>query len=109
MACGTPVVCSNRGALPEIVGAGGLLGAPTAADLAPLVCRLLGDAHLRLELSRTAASQSGRFSWDTTAEVIRQVITSSLDSRRQPAPALGCSPAAAATPTDPSTATRSSE
>jgi glycosyltransferase involved in cell wall biosynthesis len=78
MACGTPVVSSDRGALPEIVGEAGLLGAPTAEDLAPLVCRVLEDGDLRLKLVTAGNSQAKRYSWDTTAAVIREVIASSL-------------------------------
>ena len=44
MACGTPVVCSNRGALPEVAGAAALLVDPEdITQIADAVCRVLTE------------------------------------------------------------------
>ncbi|MHB1416381.1 MAG: glycosyltransferase family 4 protein, partial [Chloroflexota bacterium] len=53
MATGTPVVTSNRGALPEVVGEAGILVDPTdLAGLANALRRVLGDEETRNELRR---------------------------------------------------------
>lgn len=79
MACGTPVVCSDRTSLPEIVGDAALLVDPTDADL-------LADAIARLALSPAAAAElrdRGRerarsFNWNRcaqgTAEIYREAL-----------------------------------
>jgi glycosyltransferase involved in cell wall biosynthesis len=68
MACGTPVVASNAGSLPEIVGDGGLLVEPSdQAALVEALVRLLEDADDRHLLSRRALEQASRFTWERTA------------------------------------------
>jgi glycosyltransferase involved in cell wall biosynthesis len=70
MACHTPVIASNRGSLPEVVGEGGLLFDPTDTDaMAGHIIRLLGDASLRDRLKAAAAEQASRFSWEQAAEM----------------------------------------
>ena len=68
LACGTPVVCSNRSSLPEVAGDAALLVDPmdTAAFAAALE-RVLSDAALRQDLARRGPAQAARFSWDETA------------------------------------------
>jgi glycosyltransferase involved in cell wall biosynthesis len=68
MACGTPVVASNRSSLPEVVGEGGLLVEPTDAEaLAEAMETLLVDDALRAELRQRALAQAAKFSWKQTA------------------------------------------
>ena len=52
MACGTAVVVSDRGALPEVVGDAGLVVTPDADAVTSALERVLGDPSLRDELSR---------------------------------------------------------
>jgi glycosyltransferase involved in cell wall biosynthesis len=68
MACGTPVIASNRSSLPEVVGEGGILVEPTDAEsLAEAMEVLLIDDALRAELRQRALVQAAKFSWEQTA------------------------------------------
>lgn len=68
MACGTPVVCSNAGSLPEVAGDAALLFPPGDDEaLARALDSILSDSALRTELARRGAVQAKRFSWLETA------------------------------------------
>jgi len=69
MACGVPVVASDAGALPEIVGDAGLLVPPGDADaLAQAIDALLGDPPRRAALGAVARQRIvDNFSWDVCA------------------------------------------
>jgi glycosyltransferase involved in cell wall biosynthesis len=68
MACGTPVVVSDRGALPEVVGDAGLVVAPEAEPVAEALGRVLGDARLAADLGRRGRERAQAFTWERTAE-----------------------------------------
>lgn len=71
MACGTPVLVSNGGALPEVVGDAGLvfdLSDPTALSRSMLQC--LQDQDLRSSLKEKGLARARDFSWQKTAELI---------------------------------------
>ncbi len=73
MACGTPVIAANRGALPEVVGEAGILvDALEIACLADAMCRVLGDSRLRHELSQRGLERSASFSWERAAQEVYQ-------------------------------------
>jgi glycosyltransferase involved in cell wall biosynthesis len=62
MACGAPVISSNRAALPEVVGDGGLLfDAEQEAELAAVLGRVLTDAPLAADLRRRALARAGLY------------------------------------------------
>ncbi len=68
MACGTPVLCSDAGSLPEVVGRAGLIvrsGDVTA--LSEGMLRLAGDPWLRDRLVTRGERHVARFSWAATA------------------------------------------
>lgn len=68
LACGTPVIASNRGSLPEIVGDGGLLLDPDDVEgLAGAMERLLKDDMLWGDLRHKGLAHAARFSWEKTA------------------------------------------
>jgi glycosyltransferase involved in cell wall biosynthesis len=81
MACGTPVVVSDRSALPEVVGDAGILLDPEDIPAwSEGMRRLLQEPELASDLSRRGLEQAVHFSWERsareTAIVIRRVISS---------------------------------
>jgi len=68
MACGTPVIASRRGALPEVVGDAGLLVDPEdERALAAALARLLGSDHERTALARRGLARAAGFTAARTA------------------------------------------
>lgn len=79
MACGLPVVVSNRGALPETVGEAGLLVDPEQpARLADAVQALLQDAPLREQLRQRGLARAAQFTWEATAQRTAEVYRTLL-------------------------------
>jgi glycosyltransferase involved in cell wall biosynthesis len=69
MACGAPVVASDRASLPEVVGDAGALVEPTDPDaLAEAVVRLLESPERRAEARRRGLERAARFTWERCAE-----------------------------------------
>jgi len=74
MACGTPVVCSNAGALPEIIGDAALLVEPDDAEYCAAVVRsLLGAPGLRGQLAGKGQERCEVLSWQHTVMEILAV------------------------------------
>lgn len=70
MSCGLPVLASDRGSLPEVVGDGGLYFDPeNEAALAAAASRLLTQPGLQADLAAKALARAGTFSWDRAAEL----------------------------------------
>lgn len=69
MHCGCPVVASNRGSLPEILGpAGVLLDDPDDVPAwAHAIGRVLTDTNLRVQMIARGYAQARQFSWPKTA------------------------------------------
>lgn len=66
--CGCPVIVSNRGSLPEIVGENGLKLDPDNSEMwAESMERVLTDSELRETMIRNGSAQAKRFSWEKTA------------------------------------------
>lgn len=82
MACGTPVISSNRASLSEVVGTGGLLVDPTPARLAAAIVSVMTDERLRRDLGRRALARAGTFSWQRTADTTRDVYRRVLGEGR---------------------------
>jgi glycosyltransferase involved in cell wall biosynthesis len=68
MACGTPVIAANRGALPEVVGNAGMLVELDPRSLARAMQNILDDSGLRQRLRERGFAQASRFSWASTAQ-----------------------------------------
>jgi glycosyltransferase involved in cell wall biosynthesis len=68
MACGTPVICSNRASLPEVVGAGGISIDPTADEIARALVTVLNDRDVQAALRQRGLQQAATMSWEATAE-----------------------------------------
>ncbi len=68
MACGTPVICSRGGSLPEVAGNAAILVDPNGAgELADQILRVLADPALADELRRKGLARAKAFSWRATA------------------------------------------
>jgi len=68
MACGTPVIASNQGSLPEVVGDAALLVEPNDVEqIAAAAERLLTDARLRADLRKKGLKRARTFTWERTA------------------------------------------
>lgn len=72
MACGTPVVCSNKSSLPEICGTAALQVDPrNITDICAALHRVLTDSRLAGDLAARGIRQAAKFNWQETA---RQTI-----------------------------------
>ncbi len=81
MACGTPVVVSDRSSLPEIVGDAGLLIDPDSPeDLCEALARVLEDGDLRASLRQKGLRRSGEFSWAKAARETMAVYDKVLET-----------------------------
>ncbi len=68
LACGAPVVTSNRSSLPEVAGDAALLVDPTSvADLQATMTTVLESQDVRADLKARGPRQAARFSWDKAA------------------------------------------
>ncbi len=69
MACGTPVVVSNAGALPEVVGnAGRVFSLRDPNGLSDALDECLSNPVERASMSERGLQRAGQFSWQATAE-----------------------------------------
>lgn len=69
MACGTPVLASSFGAIPEVLGGAGWLVDPRCVDqVVSGMQALLGQPELRDELRARSLARSKLFSWERTAQ-----------------------------------------
>ena len=74
MACGTPVVTSDRPSLPEVVGEAGLMVEATdSEELAEAMERVLTDENLRREMREKGLKQAKKFTWEAAAEKLLDV------------------------------------
>lgn len=68
MACGTPVICANTGALPEVVGKAALTFNPyNLDDMTQKIFIMASSDELRSTLGLKGLQQAQQFSWDKTA------------------------------------------
>ena len=69
MACGTPVITSAGGAIPEVVGKAALIFPPDRPDkLSEAILQVLRSPDLREMLRKKGRRHSRRFTWKKTAE-----------------------------------------
>jgi glycosyltransferase involved in cell wall biosynthesis len=82
MACGIPVVVSNAGSLPEVVGEAALQVSPTDEPaIQGALYRVLTDPDLRRDLRARGLRQAARFSWTETARQTLKVFEAVLGAR----------------------------
>lgn len=69
MRCGAPVIAANTSSLPEVVGCAEALFDPLSDDaIKSAIERALTDKVFRDQLVAHGQKQSGKFSWDATAQ-----------------------------------------
>jgi glycosyltransferase involved in cell wall biosynthesis len=74
MACGTPVVASRRGALPEVAGsAAEFVDATDVDSIAAGLHRVLSDPDRQAELRLNGRARAAHFSWPVAAAQTRDV------------------------------------
>lgn len=74
MACGTPVVTSNRSSLPEVVGDAALMVEPTDIEaLTTALCAVIDDASHAASLGARGVARAAQFTWRRCAEAHLQV------------------------------------
>ncbi len=84
MACGTPVVASRAGALPEVIGQAGLFFSPyVSEELREHLQRLLTDRRLRAELGCKGLQRAREFTWERSAHTALGIFEELSGSRRK--------------------------
>ncbi len=82
MACGTPVIASRAGSLPEVLGEAGLFFEPTDIGAIAGALRLLVDnPALRADLAVKARARVARFTWCMAARGLLNCFDSLLPAR----------------------------
>lgn len=75
MACGTPVISSNRSSLPEVVGDAAILVNPTdVAEISTAIDKVLTDPLLAAELREKGLKRTKMFGWKKCAEETLRVF-----------------------------------
>jgi glycosyltransferase involved in cell wall biosynthesis len=83
MACGTPVVVADRGALPELVADAGLVAdAERPEALAGALVRVLSDDGLRAELGRRGLARARGFTPEASAGRVLGLLHDVVEGRR---------------------------
>jgi glycosyltransferase involved in cell wall biosynthesis len=74
MACGAPVIASDRGSLPEVVGQAGLIcDAEDHAAIAAYLALLLTQPAVADMQRRKGYAHAARFTWERTAQAVLEV------------------------------------
>jgi len=69
MAAGVPIVCSDRGPMPEILGEGGVYFNPEDSNsIAHALLKVSKDARLRRSIAEAAMHRAADFRWERCAE-----------------------------------------
>ena len=81
---GVPVIAGNCGALPEVVGKGGLLVDPHCeATLADAIVRLCRDQSLHQSLAGEAIKRAAQFKWEQATQQTLQSFEDTLQLRQR--------------------------
>lgn len=82
MACGTPVLSSNRASLPEVCGNAALYFDPTHTEaMVETTRQVLSDPDLRRAMTDRGLSQAARFSWGRTAAQTWQLYQTLIEQQ----------------------------
>ena len=81
MACGAPVVASNRSSLPEVLSdAGRYFDPENAVDMAEKIAEILDDEALREQMKLSSRERSRDFSWKKAAGDSIKIFVQALGS-----------------------------
>ena len=81
MACGTPVVVSDRASLPELVGDAGMIAPADDPDAwRKALEKVVGDSDLAADLKRRGILRAAQFSWSRSAELTWRSIDRAIKS-----------------------------
>lgn len=79
MACGTPVISTNRSSIPEVGGDAAILLDPDEPErFTQALCDVVSDAPLREDLAARGIERAKRFSWDIAASETWSCLASAL-------------------------------
>ncbi len=82
MACGTPVIASNKGSIPEVAGDAALYIDPEdIGSIANAMEKLLTDRLLRDNLMKKGFDQLRKYSWQTCARKTHAVYEQTINSQ----------------------------
>lgn len=80
-ACGTPVISSNAGSLPEVGGKAALYFKPTdQKQFIFLLSELLRDKSLRYKLAKLGLEQADKFSWEKTIDETKKIYNQAVSN-----------------------------
>ena len=100
MTVGVPVIASDRGALPEVLGDAGLLVSPDdPEELATAMQRVATDARLATNLGARGARRSLIFDWTASATTLREIYEALTAARGRPPDTTPPGPARQSSPT----------
>jgi glycosyltransferase involved in cell wall biosynthesis len=81
MACGTPVVTSSAGSIPEVAGKAALFVDPkNPEEIANAILQIVSDASLRERMIEQGVEQAKRFSWEKTAQQMLEIYRETVES-----------------------------
>ena len=84
MSAGVPLVASNRGSLPEVVGGGGMLVDPTSAsELAAAIEHLATNDTAAGEARRAGVARAKTFTWDASAATLHRAYADAMRRRQE--------------------------
>lgn len=84
MACGTPVIASSAGSLPEVVADAGLMFNPRSiAEISSAIKAITTDDNLRDRLAAKALTRATMFTWSNAAASVLSAIEKTAYRRRK--------------------------
>jgi len=74
MACGTPVIASNRTAIPEVVGDAALLIEPGSSESLAQALHGINDEGMRRQLIERGLKRAAGYTWERTAARLAELV-----------------------------------